>query len=161
MTDAPADFWNILGVVESVDTAGRKATVSDEQGVIHPITWSAGYLDEKFAKLKPGYYRKFSGETGKPGVTTSIGWMGKDEPEWAKARYKALHPAGGGGGRPYSPPRNEKAIMYQCALKVAADVFVGSLGGASNGQTYENTMDRIIEAAEKATNTGAKLAGVQ
>jgi hypothetical protein len=160
MTNTPAEFWNILGVVETVDAPGRKATVSDEQGIIHPIVWAPGYLDEKFAKLKPGYYRKFSGETGKPGVTTALGYMGKDDPEWVKARYKALHPSGGSGGY-RGQPRNEKAIILQCCMKVAGEVFVGCLGGNSNGQSYEATMERITVAAKKAAAELCTAAGVQ
>jgi hypothetical protein len=156
----PGDFWNVLAVVESVDTTNRKATVSDEQSIIHPVTWVAGYLDEKFAKLKPGYYRKFSGETGKPGVVTAIGYMGKDvpEPEWVKARYKALnHSSGGSGGGWKGQPKNDRAIILQCCMKVAADVWMHTHMKIDD-LNFKAAMDEItteaIRAAEALCTAG-------
>lgn len=141
---ANPEFWEILGVVETIDAPGRKATASDEHGVFHPITWAAGYLDEKFAKLKPGYYRRFSGETAKPGVVTAIGWMGTDEPEWVKARYKALHPSGGGGGG--GRPRNEKLIVAQCLLKAYTDLYIAS--NPPDGIGFNSGREEILKAVE-------------
>lgn len=158
----PGEFWGILAVVESVDATNRKATVSDEQSIIHPITWVAGYLDEKFAKLKPGYYRKFSGETGKPGVVTTIGYMGKDvpEPEWVKARYRALnHSSGGSGGSGWKgQPKNDRAIILQCCMKVAADVWIS---GSDKTLKYEEVMTKITSEAIRAAEalcTAGKVA---
>jgi hypothetical protein len=154
------EFWNVLGVVESLDAPNRKAVISDEGGVMHPLIWPAGYLDEKFGKLKPGYYRKFSGEAAKPDVVTAIGWMGKDEPEWVKARYKALHPQGGGGGWK-GQPRNERAIILQCCMKVAADVWMHTHDPEHYAGEFCKAMPEITAEAIMAAEALCKAGGVQ
>lgn len=138
-------FWNVLGVVETIDVQSRKATVSDEAGIIHPIMWSAGYIDEKFAKLKPGYYRKFSGEANNPDIVTAVGWMGKDEPEWVKARYKALHPSGSGGGWK-GQPRNERIIVVECMLKAYCDLWCNT--NTPDQITFADAREEILAAVE-------------
>jgi hypothetical protein len=152
-----SEFWEVLGVVETIDTANRKATVSDEDGIIHPLVWAAGYLDEKVAKLKPGYYRKFSGEAAKPDIVTAIGWLGKDEPDWVKARYKALRPSGGGGWK--GAPKNDKAILFQVLLKGALDLMIRGMP-EGQGVDLRKDLGTCIQIAEEKLPDALKAAGV-
>jgi hypothetical protein len=149
-----SDVLDYCGKIKTIDFTKRVVTIVDPQGTPTILKWPEP-LDVVLRKRKEGYYIKGTYLSDTQTMKTNEYWSeGNDV--FAKARQ-----AGHGGGRPYTPPRNEKAIMFGCALKTAGEVFTAGLGGNSNGQSFESTMDRIVAAAVKATEEGIKLAGVQ
>ena len=155
-TPAAPAFWSIPGVVETIDHAARKVTISDEAGNQTPLTWAEGFLDKGFGNLKPGYFREFGGETGSQRIA-SVKWIEGEMPAWVKAKYAALNPkTGGGGGRPYAP-RNEKPMIYESAFKSCAELVRPD---DFKGMDYAARVEAVRVEAEKIakwmiTNGGA------
>jgi len=141
MTTQAGQLKTILGAVEKIDTATRKVLVIDESGTSYGLNWNAvGYLDEKMAKLKDGYYREFTCEGTDAPTIISIKYL--DSPEWVKQRYKNKQSS---GGRPPTS-RNEKPVIFESVFKSCCDQ---ADPGLFQDQTYEQKMDRIWAVAKK------------
>lgn len=155
----------LFAAVETIDITTRKVTVCDSNLVLHMLVWEPGYLDGKMAKLKISYFRGFvikpEGEVQR---IVTVQWVEKqDIPAWVGQRYKNQGGRGGGGY-----PRNDKAIILQCCMKVAADVWISSGLKITRGQNlqppsvnYETAMREITDEAIKAAGELCKAAGVQ
>lgn len=152
------DIPTIEGNFAEVDQAGKFFTLQlrDQQTNVK-ILYKPDQ-EQKVLRQKIGYYEKAVVE--RDGATGE--WMLVDLPyNQRPADFPHLKKAGGSGsGRPYTPPRNEKAIMFECALKAMVDLYVGGLGGTVNGKGFELVADSIIAKAVKATEEGIKVAGV-
>ena len=129
----------ILGAVASIDHTNRKAVVVDEQGTSIPLIWTAsGYIGEKMAKLKEGYYREFTCEKGDYLVIVAIKYL--DSPQWVKDRFKGKSGSGRGGS---FQPRNERPVIFESIFKSCCDAFPDDAS-----VKYEDKINRIWAVAK-------------
>jgi hypothetical protein len=162
MTPEEGKPLTLEGNLAAIDLASKFITLQLRDGSEVKILYKPAQ-EPTIQKQKIGYYEK-------PAVIPTAApkeYTLEDLPYTARpADFPRLQRqqsgSGGyhGGSRPYQQPRNEKAIMYECALKVAAEVYIGRLGGNSAGVNYETAMESIISAAVKATEAGCKVAEV-
>jgi hypothetical protein len=142
----------------TMDGPTRTFRMKDIDGSEHPFKWTEPLdvvmMKNGEARWKPGFYLTVTYNSDTHTVKNVTYWNeGKDKfPKDQK---------GSGSGRPYSPPRNEKAIMFECALKCMTELYVGGLGGTVNGKGFDTVADSIIAKAVAATEAGIKVAGVQ
>ncbi len=157
MTDAPVNKdISLNGKCTLMDAPARTFRIKDETGADHPFKWTEPLdivmLKNGAEKWKVGYYLTVTYDPDSRIVKNVAYWQeGKDKfPKDQK---------GSGSGRPWQPPRNEKAIMYECALKAMVDLYLGRLGGNTSGQSFETAVESVIGAAKKATEEGINIGG--
>lgn len=157
------------GNVTEIDLENRHLLIEDRAGTpFMKLFWHKAQeefdgkptaLFNQIRKLKPGYYVAPVIE----GVESSI--SGKIKEAYLKGLPYKERPAdfprsqqkkGGFGGRPYTP-RNERVIVLQCCMKVAADVWIG---GSDRTLKYEEVMAKITAEAIKAAGELCRAGGV-
>ena len=134
----------LKGKVTIISMEKRQITLKDTDGILHPFTWTEP-LDVVMRKWKEGYYLtvKYDGGILK---NASYWQEGKDAfPKTQGTGYKGQS-------------RNDKAIILQTCMKVAADVAIVNLTMAGN--TYETVMTKITIEAIRAAKELCKEAGV-
>ena len=140
MTNPEAE---LKGKVTIISMEKRQITLKDTDGILHPFTWTEP-LDVVMRKWKEGYYLavKHDGDILK---NASYWQEGKDAfPKMQGAGYKGQ-------------PRNERAIILQTCMKVAADVWIA---GSDKSLKYEEVMTKITTEAIRAAKELCKEAGV-
>jgi hypothetical protein len=135
----------LKGKVTIISMEKRQITLKDTDGILHPFTWTEP-LDVVMRKWKEGYYLavKYDGDTLK---NASYWQEGKDAfPKQQGTGYKGQ-------------TRNERAIILQTCMKVAADVAI-AMPSWTGVTTYEAIMTKITGESIKAAKELCKEAGV-
>ena len=139
----------VEGQIIELDKPAHKITLKDKAGVRHSFVWPPA-LDAEFSKLNQWWFCKVTGEHQEDfdiWRATGTGFFKKPE-DWPASQ----HGTGKGG---YGQPRNERIIVLQCCMKVAADVWIS---GSDKTLKYEEVMAKItteaILAAEALCNAG-------
>jgi hypothetical protein len=129
------------------DLTERKFMIKDVTDAPHPFSFPAE-LDPVMKKWKAGYYLTvtYDSETR---MAKNVTYWQEGKEEWAKAHQNQ----GGSKGK----SRNERAIILQCCLKVAADVWISD---SDKTLKYEDVMVKITGEAIKAAGEIFKAAGV-
>ena len=140
----PRDY---KGKVSAVDLDKRILTMFDEMGVTHPFKWTEP-LDVVMQKQKVGYYLslKYDDETR---VLKSAHYWSEWKENWKPAQNQKPQWQG--------KPRNEKIIVLQSSLKVAADLF--QCCTTPDTQDYESACELVVSMAIKMTNALMKEGG--
>jgi hypothetical protein len=128
------------GKVVNLNPSARTFTLRPDGAFAVDIVWGA-HQDSAMQKYKDGYKAKVTYEPGTPNRMVDIISLFKKREN------------GGYGGQ----PRNDKAIILQCCMKVAADVYIAR---NHNAPTFEDAMEDITEEAVKAAGELCKQAGV-
>ena len=179
-TDPVQTPVQIEGNVSEIDLAAQFLILEDRQAKpFIKIFWpkvlegpedSPSYTFKKIRKLQPGFFAApivmLEESTGgmQEAVLIDLPW--KDRPaDFPKPQKK--------GGKQYAP-RNEKAIILRCCLKVAADVWnapFDKVALVSNEDmpkskekgriVYEEIMTKITAEAIRASKELCREAGVQ
>ena len=137
----------LKGKVTIISMEKRQITLKDTDGILHPFTWTEP-LDVVMRKWKEGYYLAIKYD----------GSILKNASYWQEGKDAFPKPQSGYKGQ----PRNDKAIILQCCLKVAADVRMTAWGTPLNTiAEYQVVMAGITAEAIKAARELCKEAGVQ
>lgn len=149
---------SLNGKCTLMDAPARTFKIKDETGAEHPFKWTEPLdvvmLKNGAEKWKIGYYLTVTYDPESHTVKNVVYWQeGKDK--FPKDQR------GAGSGKSWQPPHNDKAIMFECALKAMVDLYVGGLGGTVNGKGFDAVADSVIAKAVKATEEGIKVSGVQ
>ena len=155
----------VEGNVTEIDLPARYFILEDRQAKpFLKVFWAAAqegpadnptYLFKKIRKLQPGYYTTpvvtLEEKTGglQEGIMVDLPY--KERP----ADFPKVKKKGGTGGN--YQPRNERAIILECCLKVAADVWIA---GSDKTLKYEEVMIKITTEAIKTAKELCKEAGV-
>jgi len=152
-TEKKAENFNLNGKCTFMDAPTRTFKMKDIDGTEHPFKWTEPLdvvmMKHGEAKWKVGYYLTVVYNPDTHAVKNVTYWNeGKDKfPKDQK-----------GGGKSYTP-RNERVIVLQCCMKVAADVYIASTE-SGNPLTFEKTMEKITAEAIKAAGELCKAGGV-
>lgn len=154
-TPAAPGIKTVEGQIVLLDKPAHKITIKTRDGQQHSFIWAPA-MDAEFSKLSQWWFTKVTGEHEADvdlWRATAQGFFKRPD-DWPFAK-------GGqsGGGRPFQP-RNEKIIVMQTALKVAADVMIARGFCEGNDPAYADQMKEITEEAIKAAEALCKAAGV-
>jgi hypothetical protein len=149
--DMPA-LKTVEGQIIVLDVPAHKVVLKTKDGQQHGFTWPPA-LNDQMAKLKQWFFVKLTGEHEKEFDIWRL-----TAQEYFKRPDDWPAPAHKGGG---FQPRNDKAIILQTCLKVAADVLIARGFCEDNDPPFEEQMDRITAAAIKAAGELCKVGGVQ
>jgi len=154
MSDAKDISLN--GKCTLMDAPARTFRIKDETGAEHPFKWTEPLdvvmIKNGSEKWKVGYYLTVTYDPDSRTV--------KNVSYWQEGKDKFPKDQRGGSGKSWQMPRNEKAIMFECCLKAMVDLYLGRLGNNSSGQSFETSVDSVIEAAKKATEAGITASGL-
>jgi hypothetical protein len=168
MTANPAGE-QVEGNIAEIDLPAQFFILEDRQGKpFLKVFWSKAqegpaenpsYLFKKIRKLQPTYYAtpivRMEESTGGIQEAVIIDLPYKDRP----ADFPRPAKKGGSGSGWKGQPHNDRAIIMQCALKVAADVWIA---GRPQDEIlkFENEMKEITKEAIKAGDALCNAAGV-
>ena len=136
----------LKGSVTSVNTAKSLLVIEDTEGITHGFAYTAE-LDILVKKQKPGWFVEVTYRTqGDRELLSDVKYA--DRPAGQKK-------GGYSGGGYKSQPHNDRIIVLQCCMKVAADVWIS---GSDKTLKYEEVMTKItteaILAAEALCTAG-------
>jgi hypothetical protein len=143
----------VEGQIVVLDVPAHKVVLKTKDGQQHAFIWPPA-LNDQMGKLQQWYFARLTGEHQ---VDVDIWKLTAQEffkrPEdWPATVHSRVF-----GGQ----PRNDKAIILQTCLKVAADVLIARGFCEDNDPPFEEQMDRITAAAIKAAGELCKVGGVQ
>ena len=143
-----ASLKTIEGQIASIDPAKRIMALEDRDGIIfYSVSWLQNN-DQKLAKLKVGYYVKPTVEVKSESSGRLLDMPYSERPaDWPKK----------GSGWKGGKPRNERLIVLQSSLKVAADLF--QVCHAPDTQGYDEACDLVVEKAIEMTDKIMKNGG--
>jgi hypothetical protein len=143
----------VEGQITYLDLAAHKVVVKDRRGETTTFIWAPPF-NEQMQKLKQWFFIRATGEH-EPDFglyrLTAQEFFKRPE-DWPATVHSRVF-----GGQ----PRNDKAIILQTCLKVAADVLIARGFCEDNDPPFEEQMDRITAAAIKAAGELCKVGGVQ
>lgn len=131
-----AKVQEIRGAISSIDVANRKMLVKDGY-ITYPFKWTAE-LDVTCGKQKPGWrvvVQYFKDEEG-GGTIKSI----KYDEEYQKAKDKAA-------------AVEQRLILLQSCLRTGASVYAVTNPIGTEGDTFDDAMDKIVARAVKDAAT--------
>lgn len=141
----------IEGQIITLDLPAHKVWLKDREGKEHYFIWGPA-LNDQMSKLKPYYFAKLTGEYEKDVDL----WRLTDQGYFKRPDDWPFSKAGGKGFQ----ARNDKAIILQTCLKVAADVFISRGFCEENDPPYSKQMEDITAEAIKAAEALCKAGGV-
>jgi len=151
--DTPA-LKTVEGQIVALDVPAHKITVKTKDGQQHTFVWPQ-VMHDKMSQLKQWWFTKLTGEPVPDGDLwrlTSQEFFRRPE-DWPATLGK-------GFGQRFQQ-RNDKAIILQTCMKVAADVLIARGFCEDNDPPFEDQMARITAAAIKAADEICKAGGVQ
>jgi len=151
--DTPA-LKTVEGQIVALDVPAHKITVKTKDGQQHTFVWPQ-VMHDKMSQLKQWWFTKLTGEhlpDEDLWRLTSQEFFRRPE-DWPATLGKNF-------GRSFQQ-RNDKAIILQTCLKVAADVLIARGFCEDNDPPFEEQMARITAAAIKAADEICKAGGVQ
>lgn len=147
---APPDLKTVEGQIVVLDVPAHKVTLKTKDGQQHSFIWGPA-LHDKMSQLKQWWFVKLTGE------------YEKDVDLWrlaSKEYFKRPDDWPASPARSTFQPRNEKAIILQTALKVAADVWIARGFCEGTDPKYSDAMAEITQEAIKTAEAISKAAGL-
>jgi hypothetical protein len=143
----------VEGQIVVLDVPAHKVVLKTKDGQQHGFVWPPA-LNDQMSRLKQWYFARLTGEHQK-----DVDIWKLTAQEFFRRPDDWPAPAPGRGG--FTPARNDKAIILQTCLKVAADVRDSYGIRLENEDTYAEIMAEITAEAIKAAGEICKAGGVQ
>lgn len=139
----------VEGQIIAIDHAAHKITVKTRDGLAHEMIWTAAY-NGKMEKQKQWWFIKISAEkSGEYWKVASMDFFKRPD-DWPQSNSGSK---GGWQGK----PRNEKIIVLQSSLKVAADLFQSCTSPGT--QDFDAACKLVVEKAIEMSNEIMKAGG--
>jgi hypothetical protein len=143
----------VEGQIITLDVPAHKVVLKTKDGQQHGFVWPPA-LNDQMSRLKQWYFARLTGEHQKDvdiWKLTAQEFFKRPE-DWPATVHSRVF-----GGQ----PRNDKAIILQTCLKVAADVRIARGFCDSDDGVYADQMAEITAEAIKAADALCKAGGVQ
>jgi hypothetical protein len=143
----------VEGQIVVLDVPAHKVVLKTKDGQQHGFVWPPA-LNDQMSRLKQWYFARLTGEHQKDvdiWKLTAQEFFKRPE-DWPATVHSRVF-----GGQ----PRNDKAIILQTCLKVAADVRIARGFCDSDDGVYADQMAEITAEAIKAADALCKAGGVQ